>query len=204
MKFLKLILVPTAMFVSASANAALVEIATGNDGISYSLYLGNDSIMQPGDIEFLDFSDGVVGGQDVTQLNRVNWNDADSTNPQVSGGLSIFSTITEESTQIINEIEVPLIESKAIDWTWDNTFGTLDFLSIKFDGAVVVYDLNGATSGSWDSQYFCNTHQICTNNDGGFAFSHSAAYTVVPVPAAVWLFGSGLIGLIGIARRKKA
>jgi len=26
--------------------------------------------------------------------------------------------------------------------------------------------------------------------------------TVVPVPAAVWLFGSGLIGLIGIARRK--
>ncbi len=26
----------------------------------------------------------------------------------------------------------------------------------------------------------------------------------VPVPAAVWLFGSGLIGLAGIARRKKA
>ena len=28
--------------------------------------------------------------------------------------------------------------------------------------------------------------------------------SVVPVPAAVWLFGSGLIGLIGLARRKKA
>lgn len=28
--------------------------------------------------------------------------------------------------------------------------------------------------------------------------------TVVPVPAAAWLFGSGLIGLIGIARRKKS
>mgnify|MGYP003572662002 FL=1 len=27
---------------------------------------------------------------------------------------------------------------------------------------------------------------------------------VVPVPAAVWLFGSGLIGLVGMARRKKA
>ena len=25
----------------------------------------------------------------------------------------------------------------------------------------------------------------------------------VPVPAAVWLFGSGLLGLVGIARRKK-
>jgi hypothetical protein len=26
----------------------------------------------------------------------------------------------------------------------------------------------------------------------------------VPVPAAVWLFASGLLGLVGIARRKKA
>lgn len=28
--------------------------------------------------------------------------------------------------------------------------------------------------------------------------------SAVPVPAAVWLFGSGLLGLVGIARRKKA
>mgnify|MGYP001821111762 FL=1 len=27
--------------------------------------------------------------------------------------------------------------------------------------------------------------------------------TVIPVPAAVWLFGSGLLGLVGVARRKK-
>lgn len=27
-------------------------------------------------------------------------------------------------------------------------------------------------------------------------------YTVVPVPAAMWLFGSGLLGLVGFARRR--
>ena len=31
----------------------------------------------------------------------------------------------------------------------------------------------------------------------------TAAPTVIPVPAAVWLLGSGLLGLVGVARRKK-
>ena len=30
------------------------------------------------------------------------------------------------------------------------------------------------------------------------------AATVVPIPAAVWLFGSGLLGLIGVARKTAA
>jgi len=31
-----------------------------------------------------------------------------------------------------------------------------------------------------------------------------AAPSAVPVPAAVWLFGSGLLGLVSVARRRKA
>ncbi len=40
----------------------------------------------------------------------------------------------------------------------------------------------------------------------GFTFGirTTQALEPVPVPAAVWLFGSGLLGLAGIARRKKA
>lgn len=42
----------------------------------------------------------------------------------------------------------------------------------------------------------------CVVGGGDFApFSHDATY--VPVPAAVWLFGSGLIGLVAVARRRK-
>lgn len=35
-------------------------------------------------------------------------------------------------------------------------------------------------------------------------WSVDIAPAVIPVPAAVWLFGSGLLGLVGVARRKKA
>ena len=36
-----------------------------------------------------------------------------------------------------------------------------------------------------------------------FAANFDFSTTTVPIPAAVWLFGSGLLGLIGMARRKK-
>lgn len=49
-----------------------------------------------------------------------------------------------------------------------------------------------------------------TNNPGSGANPTGLLVTnlmgevsAIPIPAAVWLFGSGLIGLIGIARRKK-
>lgn len=44
------------------------------------------------------------------------------------------------------------------------------------------------------------THVYLSNGQTGFAFGGSP----VPVPAAVWLFGSGLFGMVAVARRKKA
>jgi hypothetical protein len=42
---------------------------------------------------------------------------------------------------------------------------------------------------------------ICTTTTGGFNNGQLWNFTVVPVPAAVWLFGSAL-GLLGVARRR--
>ena len=39
---------------------------------------------------------------------------------------------------------------------------------------------------------------------GGVLYALEMTGTIVPVPAAVWLFGSGLLGLVGVARRKKS
>ena len=72
-----------------------------------------------------------------------------------------------------------------------------------------VYDLgymtNWPANANWDGtvtlvgEWFGKPYE-----DGEGPISHVAAYGVsaVPVPPAVWLFGSGLIGLVGVARRK--
>jgi hypothetical protein len=47
------------------------------------------------------------------------------------------------------------------------------------------------------SEFFSSTEQL-------FPTLLDGTVHVVPVPAAVWLFGSGLLGLIGVARKKAA
>lgn len=49
---------------------------------------------------------------------------------------------------------------------------------------------------------FMLTGDIASNFGGDTLIAKASP--VVPVPAAVWLFGSGLLGLVGVARRKKA
>jgi hypothetical protein len=58
---------------------------------------------------------------------------------------------------------------------------------------------------TWNGYSYCNTTTLTSCDDfGGTERTFMANFEVtVPVPPAVWLFGSGLIGLIGIARRKK-
>lgn len=40
-------------------------------------------------------------------------------------------------------------------------------------------------------------------NSGAFFLGGDLQFTAVPVPAAVWLFGSALVGLVGVGRRRK-
>lgn len=53
----------------------------------------------------------------------------------------------------------------------------------------------------WDAT--TEPHLISANHASQSIGSHLVRISSVPVPAAVWLFGSGLIGLINVARRKK-
>ena len=63
------------------------------------------------------------------------------------------------------------------------------------DGGNLFADISGAYS--W-------IEGIVTDDLNWSQVGQSYAVSAVPIPAAVWLFGSGLLGLVGMARRKKA
>ena len=62
-----------------------------------------------------------------------------------------------------------------------------------------------AQGDSFTLDYAATVPQADSTNFGGVYYSlHlEGMVSAVPVPSAIWLFGSGLIGLIGVARRQK-
>jgi len=102
------------------------------------------------------------------------------------------------------------------DWTLTFDFAVTN-LTLKTDG----YDpsdlgeiqyFNGSTllgsvfvdgdlTFDLGSAVITSLHYVDNSDGAGFSFG-DFQYTVVPVPAAVWLFGSGFIGLVGFAGRK--
>ncbi len=69
---------------------------------------------------------------------------------------------------------------------------TMSYLSFNQSDALGTADVTGFTNGKF----------VIDTSLG--KLSYVGTVSAVPVPAAVWLFGSGLLGLVGIGRRKKA
>ena len=62
------------------------------------------------------------------------------------------------------------------------------------------------TTSAWYFHFFGDANQL-TNPKGNSLFAwavHSGDVSAVPVPAAVWLFGSGLLGLVGMGKTRES
>ena len=77
-----------------------------------------------------------------------------------------------------------------------DTLSGFSFTSYDYVTDLRVFAWNNYMTGPEDANLLAST----VNYGWEYRLNASAA---VPVPAAVWLFGSGLLVLIGIARRKK-
>ena len=82
------------------------------------------------------------------------------------------------------------------DANWGVNMGGNSFTSAQtVDSSIAFYGV-GLPGGLASVTEFDNVWTM--TSDG------SLTYSAVPVPAAVWLFGSGLIGLVGVARRRQS
>ena len=85
------------------------------------------------------------------------------------------------------------------------------YFTLAFNAFTMVENVNGMVYGDCAPTGLMApmmTGDTCMtgHSDGGTmgATPLSLDISAVPVPAAIWLFGSGLLGLVGVARRKLA
>jgi len=76
-------------------------------------------------------------------------------------------------------------------------------LGFALDGNITAYET--PNNWGWDaSNGWQNISALSVNPYDTTASLILKDVSAVPVPAAIWLFGSGLIGLIGVSRRRKS
>lgn len=78
-------------------------------------------------------------------------------------------------------------------------FGSLNFWYLTGGGGTIATQVSKTRFNALDG---VNPAVWTLGTDGGLMYSVGSV-SAVPVPAAVWLFGSGLVGLVGVARRRR-
>ncbi len=87
-------------------------------------------------------------------------------------------------------------------WGLTNTGPFFDLVSYSYQDGYEFLDLDLNLAGYFN---FSNGYQYRSNKTNSFyaLAVRPGDVSAVPVPAAVWLFGSGLMGLLGLAKRKR-
>lgn len=182
----KILQVVSLLFVAVSAQAATVSfnnsLTTVNQGDNFSLTIqGSDFATIAGGGLNLSFNASVL------QINSV----------------TINQTVFEFYLGGVEEGMLDNLFGQLLNTSFNSFFGA----SGNFD----IMDIGFTAVGAGSSSLALSESLLWSFADefGGYygdqiAFSAASVNVVsaVPVPAAAWLFGSGLIGLAGIARRR--
>lgn len=198
MKFIKALIITTTLVLSTSVNAALInldfeEINNTNLAVSgrsldtQGFNLNNDfnnssSILHwartssyNADPDGVTFTHGFTGT--TTTLTQLN-----------GGTFDLFSIDFGDvyNTGVSQNISINAVTNS----------GSLLSTVVSTDSIIgletFILNWSNILSASW------------TETSGSYLQLDNISVSSVPVPAAVWLFGTGLVGLIGVARRKKA
>lgn len=187
MKFWKLVSFLGALVVSSGANAALVTASFTSTttvgefagSVATGTFTYDDSLISSTGSEFLDTTDGLtvvvdVFGQTFTDIDDIAKGGTHDWLPEVEFFDGVATFLDFWVSEVAFEEYVNGVLEIQPNVVEINQPGVMGF------GSFQLYSTG------------LNTY------DGSFEVEVSA----VPVPAAAWLFFSGLIGLIGFARRK--
>ena len=120
-------------------------------------------------------------------------------------GVSGIDIIVRSNT---NVYDPPLYWTDTASYLWDS--GTNSFAATDWGAVVFAHDMNGGATLEWR---YTDAYGLMGSNFTWWAANlgpnlgvvndmTAATSSVVPIPSAVWLLGSGIIGLVGLKRRQ--
>jgi hypothetical protein len=206
--------IATALLLATGA-ANAVSVATGGSFDMYSQQGLDQATLDPitsatpinvdGTIDgFVDEAAGTWGVSSTTPFNGLIWT---ASNGQIlttpgdyalcTGCGSISPAIPDTVGIADGQIHFTINPGEAagiIDFAWGGTTGikVVDIWQINSDGSLTAKRVPGMENGPFPGF------------NAAFQLTGPGLLTPIPIPAAVWLFGTGLLGLVGVARRKKA
>lgn len=89
------------------------------------------------------------------------------------------------------------------DPAYNGVSGLVDSIpnSVSAHYRLGAYHRNDRSEDGLETLIDSGSHYVLDSNSAVYAGSYLVRVSTVPIPAAAWLFGSGLLGLIGLARR---
>jgi len=183
-----------ALLMASQANAATVQISPANE----TIIVGGSFELT---IQGIDFA--LTNGGGFTLTWDANSLHLDSTELQIQtelfnnglGGNSVF--ITQGLLDVIRVV------SPTVPLSGNFNLTTLIFTAASPPGVTEISFIAPPAS-AWVDENNVELAPALQPNYVGASITITTPEGVVPVPSAVWLFGSGLIGLVGVARRKRA
>jgi hypothetical protein len=214
------------MVATDFANAALTNGSTLNIGEgSYFTLGGGTTVQAPGfDGQFITGHQGLVLGTIQTPSGSHYGEVNGSENPGVDNPwVFFFRTGMSGSEGTATNVLSASGNTATVDFSgwmfaWGGfesslglsveNFGSGAWFGATEDGVAQVTCGLDCGDGDTYTLIYSAAGQHCPPHNGSFCGTHyllnlTGTISAVPVPAAVWLFGSGLIGLAGVASRHK-